>query len=151
MTLTLELDAATQSFHVTMMHHKTKFGWKRFSSSVDTVETHFDCTSPHCDRNHEDGKPVFLKELWLWMIHYWLHFFFFFLYSTVQRCWADSQHSHVILHEWIAFHSAFLNIHRSGVLTALAWLVPHESAAVSARSVYTIQPCTISLHAKPHT
>ena len=30
-------------------------------------------------------------------------------------------------------------------------LVPHETAAVSARSVYIIQPCTMSLHAKPHT
>ena len=28
------------------------------------------------------------------------------------------------------------NIHRSGVLTALAWLVPHETAVISARSVY---------------
>ena len=28
----------------------------------------------------------------------------------------------MILHESIAFYSAFLNIHRSGVLTALAWL-----------------------------
>ena len=32
---------------------------------------------------------------------------------------------------------------------ALAW--PHETAAISASSVYTIQPCTVSLHAKPHT
>ena len=56
----------------------------------------------------------------------------------------------MILHEWIAFYSAFLNIHRSGVLTALAWLVPHETAAISARSVYTIQPCTMSLHAESH-
>ena len=40
-----------------------------------------------------------------------------------------------------------MNIHQSGLLTALAWLVPHETAAVSARSVYTIQPCTMSLHA----
>ena len=31
-----------------------------------------------------------------------------------------------------------LNIHQSGVLTAQAWLVPHETAAISARSVYTI-------------
>ena len=54
----------------------------------------------------------------------------------------------MILHEWIAFYSAFLNIHRSGVLTALAWLVLHETASISARSVYTIQPCTMSLHAK---
>ena len=73
------------------------------------------------------------------------------LYSAILRSRADSLRSHVILHEWVAFDSAFLNIHRSGVLTALAWLVPHEIAAISARSVYTIQPCTMSLHAKPHT
>ena len=34
------------------------------------------------------------------------------------------------------FIAPFLTIHRSGVLTALVWLVPHESAAVSAPSVY---------------
>ena len=34
--------------------------------------------------------------------------------------------------------SAFLNIHPSGVLTALTWLVPHETATVF---VYAIQPC----------
>ena len=37
------------------------------------------------------------------------------------------------------------------VPAVLTWLVPHETAAVLARSVYTIQPCTMSLHAKPHT
>ena len=42
-----------------------------------------------------------------------------------------------------SFHSAFLNIHRSVVLTALAWLVPHEAAAFLAHSVYTMQPYTI--------
>ena len=36
------------------------------------------------------------------------------------------------------------------VLTVLTRLVPHETAAFSVRSVYTIQPCTVSLHAKPH-
>ena len=38
----------------------------------------------------------------------------------------------------------FLNIHRCGVLTALAWLVPHETAAVSAqllRTPYNHAPC----------
>ena len=38
----------------------------------------------------------------------------------------------------------FLNIHRSGVLTALAWLVPHETAAVSAQVLctpYNHVPC----------
>ena len=33
----------------------------------------------------------------------------------------------------------------------LAWLVPQETAAISAHSLYTIQPCTMSLHAKPHS
>ena len=73
------------------------------------------------------------------------------LYSAILRSRADSLRSHVILHEWIAFYSAFWNIRRSGVLTTLAWLVPHETAAISASSVYTIQPRTMSLHAKPHT
>ena len=79
------------------------------------------------------------------------YYYWSLLYSAILRSQADSLRSHVILHEWIAFYSAFLNIHRSGVLTALAWPVPRETAAISARSVYTIQPCTMSLHAKPHT
>ena len=82
------------------------------------------------------------------------HYYWSLLYSAILRLWADSLRSHVVLHEWIAFYSAFLNIHRSGVLTALAWLVPQKSAAresISVRSAYTIQPCTMSLHAKPHT
>ena len=70
---------------------------------------------------------------WPWPIHErWL------LLIAILRFRADSLRSHVNLHEWIAFYSAFSNIHRSGVLTALAWLVPHETAAVSVRSVYTI-------------
>ena len=39
------------------------------------------------------------------------------LYSAILRFRADSLRSHVILHEWLAFYSAFLNIHRSGVRT----------------------------------
>ena len=74
-----------------------------------------------------------------------------FLYSAVLCSWAGSLRLHVILHEWIAFYSAFLNIHRSGVLTVLAWLVPHETAAISVCSAYTMQLCTMSLHAKPPT
>ena len=39
---------------------------------------------------------------------------------------------------------------------AVTWLVPGETAAVSTRFVYTLQPCILtdhvtSLHAKPHT
>ena len=62
------------------------------------------------------------------------------LYSTVLCSRADSLHPHVILREWLSFYIVFLNIHWSDVLTALTWLVPHETAAILAHSVYTIQP-----------
>ena len=46
---------------------------------------------------------------------------------------------------WVtSFIVRFLNIHQSGVLTALAWLVPHETAAVSAQVLctpYNHAPC----------
>ena len=68
------------------------------------------------------------------------------LYSAILRSRADSLRSHVILHQWLAsfFYSAFLNIHRRGVLTALACLVPHETAAFSAQVLctpYNHAPC----------
>ena len=66
------------------------------------------------------------------------------LYSAILRSRADSPRSHVILHGWLASHSAFLNLHRSGVLTALAWLVPRETDAVSAQVLctpYNHAPC----------
>ena len=66
------------------------------------------------------------------------------LYSAILRSRADSLRSHVILHEWIAFYSAFSTVHRDGVLTGLAWLVPHETAAVSAQVLctpYNHAPC----------
>ena len=52
----------------------------------------------------------------------------------------------MILHERIAFDSAFLNIYRSGVLTALAWLVPQETAVMCTRRVM----CTPYNHAPCH-
>ena len=54
----------------------------------------------------------------LWRCYY--YYYWSLLYSAILRSRADSLCSHVILHEWIAFYSAFLNIHRSAVLTALA-------------------------------
>ena len=42
------------------------------------------------------------------------------------------------------FIACFFNIHRSGVLTVLAWLVPHETASVSAQVLctpYNHAPC----------
>ena len=47
-----------------------------------------------------------------------------------------------------SFYSAFLNIHRSGVLTALAWLVPQESAARESQSRHVL--CTPYNHAPCH-
>ena len=71
--------------------------------------------------------------------------------SAILHSQAYSLRLHAILLEWTAFYSTFLNIHHSGVLTSLTWLVPHETAAILTRSVYTLQPCTMSLHAKPQT
>ena len=47
----------------------------------------------------------------------------------------------MVLHEWLAFYSAFLNIHRSGVLTALAGLVPHETAAIHHPAMHHVTSC----------
>ena len=44
-----------------------------------------------------------------------------------------------------SFIARFLNIHQSGVLTALPWLVPHETAAISAQIL-----CTPYNHAPFH-
>ena len=91
-----------------------------------------------------DGLGLCFNGGWsLIYILYWS-----LLYSAILRSWADSLRSHVILHEWIAFYSAFLNIHRSGVLTALAWLVPQEPAARESQSRRVL--CTPYNHAPCH-
>ena len=46
--------------------------------------------------------------------------------------------------DWLFIARFFKNIHRSGVLTVLAWLVPHQTAAVSAQVLctpYNHAPC----------
>ena len=56
----------------------------------------------------------------------------------------------LFIHEWPAFYRAILKIHRSRVLKR--WHGGcHMKLLLSTNYVYTIQPCTISLHAKPHT
>ena len=65
------------------------------------------------------------------------------LYSTLVLSWADSLRLHVILHERIAFYSAFLIIHRSGAFAALTWLVPHAAISVhSTRTLTCMHPCS---------
>ena len=66
------------------------------------------------------------------------------LYSSILRSRADSLRSQVILHEWIAFHSAsrFLNIHRSGVQRWHGWchkkLLPYRHVLCTP---YNHTPC----------
>ena len=56
----------------------------------------------------------------IWTYYYYYYYYYWsLLYSAILRSRADSLRSHVILHEWIAFYSAFLNIHWSGVI----WLL----------------------------
>ena len=64
------------------------------------------------------------------------------LYSAILCSWADLLRLHVILREGLAFHSAFLNTHRSGVLTALMWLESCETAAPNVLLIST--PCTVT-------
>ena len=64
------------------------------------------------------------------------------LHSAILHSRANLLHSRVILHKWLAVYSGFLNIHQSGVLTALTWMVPHETAAISAHSMSTLHHVT---------
>ena len=55
---------------------------------------------------------------------------------------------HVVLNEWLAssFFGAFwisIKVVYIQCCLVVTWLVPRETAAVSARSGYTVQPCTI--------
>ena len=52
------------------------------------------------------NRIPYIAVRWWWLL----------LYSAVLCFWADSLRMHVILHEWLAIYSAFLNIHQSGVL-----------------------------------
>ena len=111
-------------------------------------DNHIDVTSWLTDNNCRQGHLLYtiicIIPIWIgldWWSLIWR-------YSPL--FWADSLRSHVILHEWIAFYSVFcfvfvFDIHGSGVLTALAWLVPHETATVSAQVM-----CTPYNHASYH-
>ena len=69
--------------------------------------------------------------LWWWSL---------FIYSTILHSRADSLHLCVLLHEWIAVYSAFFEYPLKWCTFSVAWLMPHESAAVSVHHVYHA-PC----------
>ena len=67
------------------------------------------------------------------------------LYSAILRSLEQTHCARMwfYMSDWL-FIARFLNIHRSGILTALAWLVLHESDAVSAQVLctpYNRAPC----------
>ena len=68
------------------------------------------------------------------------------LYSAILHSQADSLCSHMILHEWLAFQTTTKVVH---LQRWHGWC--HMKLLHLACSVYSIQPCTVSLHAKPHT
>ena len=66
------------------------------------------------------------------------------LYSAILRSFEQTHCACMWFYMSDYFFIAFFNIHRSGVLTALAWLVAHETAAVSAQVLctpYNHAPC----------
>ena len=74
----------------------------------------------HNTKKKEESESTQGRQWWWKTIAsvFSLFFFFFFFFFFLVR---------------------FLNIRRSGVLTALAWLMPHETAAISAQVLCT--PC----------
>ena len=70
------------------------------------------------------------------------------LYSAILRSLEQTHWARMWFYMSDKLYSAFfvclLNIHRSGVLTVLVWLVPHETAAISAQVLctpYNHAPC----------
>ena len=104
--------------HIKLSASRMSSGTVLYTKTHDTV-SHLKC-SPLCSLSRLFVVAVVVLFLLLicccfccWSLSY----------NAILRCRADSLRSRVILHEWIAFYSAFSNIHRSGVLTALAWPV----------------------------
>ena len=67
------------------------------------------------------------------------------LYSAILRSLEQTHCARVWLYmSDKLFKARFLNTHRTGVLTVLAWLVPHETAAIPAQVLctpYNHAPC----------
>ena len=74
--LYLDHNKAIQSFHKTiqfiMTCHKTKFSYKRTSSSEDILESQFYYMILHCDL--EDSKSIFLKDTLAMVMHHHIKF-----------------------------------------------------------------------------
>ena len=67
--------------------------------------------------------------------------------------WADSLRSHVVLHEWLTSFIARFFLYPPKWCTYSAGMAGStwNCSRLGASPAYTIQPCSMSLHAKPHT
>ena len=74
-----------------------------------------------------------------------LYYYWLLLYSTILHSRADSLHSHVILHEWIAFYSAFFLI-STEVVYLQRWHGWCHKKLLPSQSVL----CTLYNHASCH-
>ena len=102
------------------------------------------CKQRQNQNSSKEGKYVSFAQTFIMTFHYctlsWTTESFIFWtvlidwwslrehYSPLS--WADSLCSHVILHEWLAFYSMFLEYPPKWCSYVLAWLVPHETAAI---------------------
>ena len=128
--------------------------FKSFSLGVNvhifkTYQTNSDSKSflPHvCLWNKQIRRYVhtFMRYKPLHLNIIIIHSFYIVLFSALEL--THCAHWHVILNEWLyPFIVHIINIHRSSVLVALCgcWMAGATwNAAISASSVYTIQPCT---------
>ena len=98
-------------------------------------------------RKKREKKQQFLFDSSRWW-RWWL-----LLRSAILRYRADSLRSHVILHEWLygflkrAFEYPPKWCTYNAGMAGATW----NCCRLCASSVYTIQPCTMSFYAKPHT
>ena len=94
-----------------------------------------------------------VRRWWWWLL----------LYSAILHSWADSLCSHVILHEWLAFYSAFLEYSLkwctySAAMTGATWncclglfCVHHATMhhVTSRKATYTKGVCVFSCNLPP--
>ena len=112
----------------------------RFSFKISTLHKVLQANSGATNDSY--GLPRDCRWWW-WLL----------LYSAILRYRADSLRSHVILHEWLygflkrAFEYPPKWCTYNAGMAGATW----NCCRLCASSVYTIQPCTMSFYAKPHT
>ena len=124
-----------------------------------TILVFFQAISPPAARGVWHHISVLLALAIEWLIDdcFLYSAIFYFLYSAILCSAADSLHfcrmwfwmSDCNLLQRILEYCSLLQCileYSLKCCLVVTWLVPHETAAILARSVYTIQPCTTSHH-----